>query len=47
MKIFKLPAMVHPGVHPGPIPFGGMSRQINENGFADHVPLTVRVAEAD
>jgi hypothetical protein len=39
-QILKPPAMVTPGVYPKPIPFGGMGRPINENGFSDHFPVT-------
>jgi hypothetical protein len=39
-KIFRPPAMVNPGVYPKPIPFGGMGKPVNQNGFFDHFPIT-------
>ena len=35
-RILKPPAMVNPGVYPKPIPFGGMGKPVNQNGFSDH-----------
>jgi hypothetical protein len=35
-QILKLPTMVNPGVYPKPIPFGGMGKPVNQNGFSDH-----------
>jgi hypothetical protein len=39
--------MVNPGVYPKPIPFGGMGKQVNQNGFSDHFPITMTVTEVD
>jgi hypothetical protein len=36
VQIFATPAMINPGLYPMPMPFGGMDRPINENGFSDH-----------
>jgi hypothetical protein len=47
VQIFATPAMSNPGLYPTPMPFGGMGRPINENGFFDHFPITVTVTEAD
>jgi hypothetical protein len=47
VQIFRLPAMVNPGTYPKPIPFGGMGKPVNENGFSDHFPMTMAVTEAD
>lgn len=30
-----------------PIPFGGMGKPVNQNGFSDHFPVEVRILEAD
>jgi hypothetical protein len=45
--ILKLPAMVNPGVYSKPVPFGGMGKQVNQNGFSDHFPITMTVTEVD
>jgi hypothetical protein len=47
VQILKPPAMINPGVYPKPIPFGGMGKPINQNGFSDHFPITVTVTEVD
>jgi hypothetical protein len=39
--------MINPGVDPKPIPFGGMGAPVNQNGFSDHCPITIRVTEVD
>jgi hypothetical protein len=35
VQILKQVAMVNPGVYPKPIPFGGMGKPVNQNGFSD------------
>jgi hypothetical protein len=30
-----------------PIPFGGMGKPVNQNGFSDHFPITVTLTDAD
>jgi endonuclease/exonuclease/phosphatase family metal-dependent hydrolase len=30
-----------------PIPFGGMGKPVNEDGYSDHFPISVQVVEAD
>jgi Endonuclease/Exonuclease/phosphatase family len=47
VQILKPPAMVNPGIYPKPIPFGGMADPVNQNGFSDHFPITIRVTEID
>ena len=47
VQIFRLPAMVNPGVYSKPIPFGGMGKPVNQIGFSDHFPITIRVTEVD
>jgi hypothetical protein len=39
--------MVNPGVYSKPVPFGGMSKQVNQNGSSDHFPITMTVTEVD
>jgi hypothetical protein len=46
-QILKPPAMVDPGDYPKPIPYGGMGDPVNQNGFSDHFPITMTVAEAE
>jgi hypothetical protein len=47
VQVFKLPAMVNPGIYPKPIPFGGMGKPVSQNGFSDHFPITMTVTEVD
>ena len=47
VQVVRLPAMVRAGVYPAPIPFGGMGRPVNTEGFSDHFPITMQVLEAD
>jgi hypothetical protein len=47
VQILKPPAMVAPGVYPKPIPFGGMGKPVNQNGFSDHFPITMTCREVD
>jgi hypothetical protein len=46
-QILKPPAMVDPGLYPKPIPCGGMGDPVNQNGFSDHFPITMTVAEVE
>jgi hypothetical protein len=46
-QIMRLPAMVNLGVYPKPIPFGGMGKPANQNGFSDHFPITMTVTQVD
>jgi hypothetical protein len=39
--------MVSPGEYAKPIPFGGMGKPVNQNGFSDHSPITMTVAEVE
>jgi hypothetical protein len=39
--------MVNPGVYPKPIPFGGMGESVYQNGFSEHLPITMTVTEVD
>jgi hypothetical protein len=47
VHILKLRAMVSPGVYSKPIPLGGVGKPVNQNGFSDHFPITIRVTEID
>jgi hypothetical protein len=44
-EIVRFPQMVNPGIYPSPIPFGGMGKPVNPNGFSDHFPISVVVTE--
>lgn len=46
-QVIRFPEMVDTGKYPKPIPFGGMGKPINQNGFSDHFPISVTVWEAD
>ena len=46
-SLTKLPSTVRAGVYPKPIPFGGMGKPVNQNGFSDHFPITMTVTEVD
>jgi hypothetical protein len=39
--------LVSPGAYPKPIPFGGMGKPLNQNGFSDHFPIAMTIAEVD
>lgn len=47
VEIVRFPEMVDSGDYPKPIPFGGMGKPVNENGFSDHFPIAVTVTEAN
>jgi hypothetical protein len=47
VEIIRFPEMIDRGEYPRPIPFGGMGKPINENGFSDHFPVMVTVVEDD
>jgi hypothetical protein len=47
VEIVRVPEMVKKGAYPEPVPFGGMGKPVNKNGFSDHFPVQVVVAEAD
>lgn len=47
VEIIRLPGMVGAGTYPAPVPFGGMGKPLNTNGFSDHFPIAMRVGEAD
>jgi len=45
--VVRFPEMVATGDYPRPVPFGGMGKPINENGFSDHFPIAVALEEVD
>ncbi len=45
VEIIRFPEMVSGGDYPQPIPFGGMGKPVNENGFSDHYPVAISVQE--
>lgn len=46
-QVIRFPEMVDTGRYPRPIPFGGMGKPINPDGFSDHFPISATVVEAD
>jgi len=47
VQILKLDGTVGGGAYKKPIPFGGMGKPVNQDGFSDHFPITMTVAEID
>lgn len=47
VQVIRFPEMVDTGKYSRPIPFGGMGKPVNQNGFSDHFPIGVTVWEAD
>ena len=47
VEILRFPGMVAPGNYPKPVPFGGMGKPVNQNGFSDHFPIGMVVRESD
>jgi predicted extracellular nuclease len=47
VQILRPAAMLNPGIYPKPLPFGGMGKPANQNGYSDHFPLTIRVTDVD
>ena len=47
VAILRFPGTVQHGEVPRPIPFGGMGKAVDENGFSDHFPIGMQVTEAD
>lgn len=48
VEIVRFPGMFDPAAaYPAPIPFGGMGRPVNQDGYSDHFPIGVQVEEAD
>lgn len=47
VQILRFPGTSTNGDYPRPVPFGGMGKPVNENGFSDHFPIGFEVVEAD
>jgi hypothetical protein len=47
LEIVRFPGMVNTESFPAPIPFGGMGKPVNTNGYSDHFPIAMTVREAD
>ena len=47
VEILRFPGTFSTGKYPYPKPFGGMCKQVDENGFSDHFPIGMQVTEAD
>lgn len=48
VEIIRFAGMFDPAAdYQAPIPFGGMGKPVNQNGFSDHFPIGVQVEEAD
>ncbi|MCH7229945.1 endonuclease/exonuclease/phosphatase family protein [Glycomyces sp. L485] len=47
VRIVREPAgLVAPGKYPAPVPFGGMGKPVNTDGYSDHYPITMHVHQA-
>jgi hypothetical protein len=44
-EIVRFPEMISKGEYPHPIPFGGMGKPVNINGFSDHFPIALKIEE--
>lgn len=47
VEILRFPGTSDDGTYPRPVPFGGMGKPVNEDGFSDHFPIGFQVVEAD
>lgn len=47
VQLLRFPGMTAPGIYPRPVPFGGMGRPVNRDGFSDHFPIAMLVHEDD
>jgi hypothetical protein len=47
VEIIQLPGMVGTGTYPAPVPFGGMGKPVNTDGYSDHFPIAMTVQEND
>jgi endonuclease/exonuclease/phosphatase family metal-dependent hydrolase len=45
VEILRFPGTSETGDYPRPIPFGGMGKPINRDGFSDHFPIGLTVEE--
>ena len=47
VEVVRFPEMTDTGDYPKPIRFGGMGKDVDEDGFSDHFPISVLVEEDD
>ncbi len=47
VQIHKPPPMVNGGDYPKPVPFGGMGKPVDPDGFSDHFAITLTITETD
>jgi hypothetical protein len=47
VRIIRFSEMVNTGLYPHPMPFGGMGKPVNQNGFSDHFPIGITITETD
>jgi hypothetical protein len=45
VQILHFPSTSETGDYPRPIPFGGMGKPVNKDGFSDHFPIGLTVEE--
>lgn len=45
VQINNFPEMIKPGQYPSALPFGGMGKPINHDGFSDHFPISLELEE--
>jgi predicted extracellular nuclease len=43
VKVNKFPIMESKGKYPSPIPYGGMGKAVNQNGYSDHFPISMQI----
>ncbi|MDQ3761815.1 MAG: endonuclease/exonuclease/phosphatase [Actinomycetota bacterium] len=47
VELIRFPGMVSTGTYPAPVPFGGMGKPVNADGYSDHFPIVMTAHEAD
>jgi hypothetical protein len=47
VQVIHFPEMINTGMYPRPIPFGGMGKPVNLDGFSDHFPVGIVVSEVE
>ncbi len=45
VQVLQYPQMTAKGLYPVPIPFGGMGKPLNRDGYSDHFPIGMRIFE--
>lgn len=46
VQVVRLPGTAGTGRYPAPVPFGGMRKPVNKDGYSDHFPIVMTVHEA-